>query len=89
MLLRTRIRVRGGESSIGRAARFTRSTPPDSAKTMIVRGERIAPDAEHVKMLVDGMAGSVAIEIANAGHSPMVDSAAEFDPRLREFLFSA
>lgn len=58
-----------------------------TARTLIVRGSLDAGrTAEHVRALRDGIASSATIEIAGAGHSPMVDSFEAFLPIFLEFL---
>jgi pimeloyl-ACP methyl ester carboxylesterase len=58
-----------------------------SAPTLVVRGEldSIRTDA-HAQELAAGIAGARAVEIAGAGHSPMVDSAEAFNRLLADFL---
>lgn len=58
-----------------------------SARTLVVRGEQdAARTPAHVAALLAGIPGATAVEIAGGGHSPMVDSAAEFTAVLRGFL---
>jgi 3-oxoadipate enol-lactonase len=58
-----------------------------AARTLIVRGERdAARTREHVRTLLAGIDGSVAIELAGAGHSPMVDSPEALLRLLQAFL---
>jgi 3-oxoadipate enol-lactonase len=58
-----------------------------TARTLVVRGELdAARTPEHVRVLLEGIPGSIAVEIPGAGHSPMVDSAERFVPLVRAFL---
>jgi pimeloyl-ACP methyl ester carboxylesterase len=53
----------------------------------VIRGELDAGRTPmHVQDLLEGIPGCRAIEIAGAGHSPMVDSFGQFLPIVRSFL---
>jgi 3-oxoadipate enol-lactonase len=57
------------------------------ARTLVIRGDRdAARTPEHVRVLLEGIPDSVAVEIEGGGHSPMVDSPDVFVPLVREFL---
>ncbi|MCW2542201.1 MAG: alpha/beta hydrolase fold protein [Frankiales bacterium] len=61
--------------------------PRITAETLVIRGSLDAGRTpEHVRELVSGIAGSRAVELAGAGHSPMVDSFAAFLATMRDFL---
>ena len=61
-----------------------------SARTRVIRGTLDAARTRaHVRALLLGIRGSVAVELPGAGHSPMVDSADVFVPMLRAFLDGA
>lgn len=61
--------------------------PSITAATLIVRGELdAARTPAHVAELLAGIRDSRAVEIPNAGHSPQVDSPAEFNAAVRNFL---
>jgi pimeloyl-ACP methyl ester carboxylesterase len=58
-----------------------------TASTLVIRGELDAGRTPmHVQDLLEGIPGCRAIEIAGAGHSPMVDSFGQFLPIVRSFL---
>lgn len=57
------------------------------APTLVIRGEFDASRTpEHVAELMSGIANCRAREVADAGHSPQVDSPEAFCPLVREFL---
>ncbi|MFC7657302.1 alpha/beta fold hydrolase [Pseudonocardia benzenivorans] len=61
--------------------------PEISVPTLVVRGtEDAARTEEHVATLVAGIPDCRAVEIAEAGHSPMVDTPREFAAAVRELL---
>ena len=61
-----------------------------TARTLILRGTLDAGRTrDHVRDLLRGIPDSVALEIPDAGHSPMVDSPELFVPLLRAFLDGA
>jgi len=58
-----------------------------TARTLVVRGELDAGRTPaHVRDLLAGIDGAVAVEIAGAGHSPMVDSAPVLLALMQAFL---
>lgn len=58
-----------------------------TAEALIIRGARDnARTQEHVQDMLDGIAISSYVEIADAGHSPMVDSTEAFIPLVKDFL---
>jgi len=60
------------------------------ARTLVIRGSLdAARTPEHVRVLVTGIAGAVAAEIPDAGHSPMVDSPAALLAIIQPFLDGA
>jgi 3-oxoadipate enol-lactonase len=61
-----------------------------TAETLVVRGEHdAARTREHVRDLLTGIPASRAVELPDAGHSPMVDSPEVFVPLVRAFLDGA
>ncbi len=61
--------------------------PKITAPTLVVRGTfDAARTRQHVAELLEGIPDSRAHEIANAGHSPQVDSPQAFCPVARDFL---
>jgi len=69
---------------------LTEELPGIGVPTLVVRGEEdAARTEEHVRVLRAGIPDCVAVEIAGAGHSPMVDRPVAFDSALRDFLASA
>lgn len=58
-----------------------------TARTLVIRGSLdAARTPEHVRALLDGIDGAVAVEIEGAGHSPMVDSAGTLLAIMQAFL---
>ncbi len=61
--------------------------PSIGVPTLVIRGEQDeARTKEHVRILCAGIPDCTAVEIAAAGHSPMVDQPAVFEAALRLFL---
>jgi 3-oxoadipate enol-lactonase len=66
---------------------LTDQLPRVAVPTLVIRGARdAARTEEHVRVLCAGIPDCASIEIAMAGHSPMVDQPEAFDRALREFL---
>jgi 3-oxoadipate enol-lactonase len=66
---------------------LTDQLPGIDVSTLVVRGEQdAARTEEHVRILCAGIPDCTSVEIAGAGHSPMVDRPELFGSALRDFL---
>lgn len=69
------------------AGDVTDRLPSIAVPTLVIRGDHdAARTEEHVRILCEGIPDCVAVEIADAGHSPMVDQPQAFEVALRDFL---
>jgi 3-oxoadipate enol-lactonase len=69
------------------AGDVTAGLPRIGVPTLVIRGvQDAARTEEHVRILCAGIPDARSVDIADAGHSPMVDRPAVFDVALREFL---
>jgi 3-oxoadipate enol-lactonase len=69
------------------AGDVTAGLPRIGVPTLVIRGEQDqARTPEHVRILCAGIPDCRSVEIAEAGHSPMVDQPAVFAAALRDFL---